>query len=371
MKYLVGDFLTGRRIQTIPDVISGTWAERLNAADSLSCTVPLNDPGVRKLGLPQSATPWKSFLAAIDGTTVLAFGPVLGHSYAENENQELTITAGGVWDWFTDKRLLLPELAGRLPSDPTTDTNLVSSLQGIAVQWVTQALSITGANIPMVLPSVIGGTNERNEAGANMAFVGERLTQLTQVEGGPDIKFAGRFTTDMLGIETVMQVGTPTQPQIFGAIRPTFNVGLPQSSVSNFKLTTDGSHMGSRAFASGGRGSDEVLITQSDDSTLPDAGYVFMEMVDSSHSTVSEGPTLQGYSDELVVAGRKPVITFTFDHALDRIPSISGFNVGDYANVKIKNNGYLPDDTYVSRIVGRSGDAQGKKVSLTFQAVQG
>lgn len=384
VKFMIANLLDGRRIQTIPDVISGSWSEKLNAADSLSCTVPLNDPTIRRLGLANSATSGKSVLIAADGDTVLAAGPIWLHDF-EDDGQRLTLTAAGMWSYF-DHRTLLPLLAGRLPSDPTVTTRFTNvsvdpddpwptdtrkSLQGIARALVLQAQSWAGGNVPVILPAEIPGTAERTYKGSDVAFIGERLSQLTQVDGGPDIKFQPRFTADRLGVEWVMLIGTPTQPQIFGAIEPRFNVGLKRSSVSGLKVRVDGSGLGSQAFASGGNAADKVLITQSNDSTLLGAGFPLLELVDSGHSTVSELPTLQGYSDELVVGGRKPVMTISFDHDTSRIPSLGGFNVGDYASLRVRNNSYLPDGSYRARIVGRSGDAQTRKVSLTFQAVVG
>lgn len=381
VKFMIANLLDGRKIQTIPDVLSGSWSEKLNSADALSCTVPLNDPVIRRLHLANSATPGKSVLIAADGNTILAAGPIWGHDY-QDDGRQLTLIAEGMWSYF-DHRVLLPLLAGRLPSDPTVTTRYTNvsvdpndpwptdtrkSLQGIARALVAQAQTWTGGNVPVILPAEIAGTAERTYKGSDLAFVGERLAQLTQVDGGPDIKFQPRFTADKMGVEWVMLIGTPTQPQIFGAIEPTFNVGLKKSSVSGLKVSVDGSGLGSQAFASGGNASDQVLITQSNDATLTNAGFPLLELVDSNHSSVTELPTLQGYSDEMVVGGRKPIMTFSFDHDTSRLPFLPGFNVGDYAKLKIRNNAYLDDGTYRVRITGRSGDAQTRKVALTFQA---
>lgn len=379
VKWLIGDLLTGRRIQTV-QVLSGSWSEVLNGAGDISCTVTLRDPVVRRLGLRESALAGKAFLAAVDGDTVLQAGPIWTHDW-DAGSQHLTLNGLGMWSYW-DHRALLPLLAGRLPSDPTVTTRFTNvstdpddpwasdtrkSLQGIARAYVAQAQLWTGGNVPVVLPTEIAGTAERTNKGADLAFVGERLKQLTQVLGGPDIMFTPRFTSGMDGIEWVMRIGTPTEPLLSSLQEVNFNIGLKDSSVSNLKVGVDGTGLGSQAFAAGGRSADDVLTTVSTDPTLTDAGFPLLDLVDSSHSTVSEVPTLQGYSDELVLLGRKPVQTWSFDHTVAQRPFLGSFNAGDFARVRVKDDPYLGDDSFRLRVLSRSGNAVGKKVHLEFQ----
>jgi len=364
VQWLIGDLRTGKRIQTLP-VLSGSWSEVLNSSGDISCTTTLNDPVVARLGLRESAMPGKAFLAAVEGDTVLQAGPIWAHDW-DVTTRHLTLTGAGMWSYF-DHRLVLPVLAGRLPSDPTTDTNLISSLQGIARALVAQAQSWTGGNVPVILPTEIVGTNVRNEAGANLALVGERLQQLTQVQGGPDIMFTPRFNTALDGIEWVMRIGTPDLPLLSSLQEVVFNVGLAKSSVSGLKVNVDGTLLGSQAFASGGRSAERVLISVSTDSTLTDSGFPLLDLVDSSHSTVEDVSTLQGYSDELVLRGRRPVQKWSFDHDVSRRPFLGGFNAGDFARVRITRDPYIEDGAYRLRILARSGDAVGRKVHLEFQ----
>ncbi len=379
VKWLIGDLLTGKRIQTL-QVLSGSWSEVLNRAGDISCTATLKDPVVARLGLRESAMPGKAFLAAVEGDTVLQAGPIWAHDWDAN-TRHLTLTGAGMWSYF-DHRVLLPLLAGRLPSDPTVTTRFTdasvdpddvwptdtrTSLQGIARALVAQAQSWTGGNVPVILPTEVTGTAERTYKGADLAFVGERLKQLTQVLGGPDIMFTPRFNTARDGIEWVMRIGTPTVPLLSSLQEVVFNVGLRESSVTNLKVNVDGSRIGSQAFGAGGRQSDEVLTTVSTDSTLTDAGFPLLEVVDSSHSTVNMAGTLQEYSDELVLRGRKPIQTWSFDHAVASRPFLGAFNAGDFARVKVTGDPYIEDGSYRLRVLSRSGDAVGKKVHLEFQ----
>lgn len=368
--FIIGDLLTGRRIQTL-SVESGTWTDVLNAVGEVQVTVSLRDPDTLKLGLAESALPGKAFLAAVDGDTVLQAGPIWLHDWNADEGT-LRLVASGMWSYF-DHRTLLPVLAGRLPSDPTTDTNFsiaggtASSLQGIVRALVAQAQTWTGGNVPVVLPTAIAGTSERAYRGIDLAPVAQRIREITQVEGGPDVRFRPRWTTDKLGIQWLLEIGTPTEPELFSAVRPVFNVGVADSSVSAFRVNVNGTQLASQSFATGGRSTDMSLVATATDATLTNAGFPLLESVDSSHSTVELVSTLQGYANEMVLKGRKPTQTWSFTHNLRTQPFLGSFSSGDYALVRVKGDHYIRDGEYVLRITSRTGEAEGKTVSLTFQ----
>jgi hypothetical protein len=380
-QFFIGNLLTGRRIQSLR-AIQGSWSSSLNAAGELACTVSLRDPVMRRLGLRESALVGKTFLAAFDRDTGLQAGPIWVHDWDDDAGQ-LTLIAGGMWTYF-DHRVLLPVLAGRQPSDPTTDTRYMpidsdpessypwptdtrKSLQGIARALVQQAQSWTGGNVPVLLPAEIAGDQEREYRGVDVARVGERLAQLTQALGGPDIRFTPRWTSDRLGVEWVMEIGTPTEPLLFSQLEPVFYSGVKKQSVTKLRKKTNGTQLASQAFGPGGAADDKALVSVSTDSTLLDAGFALYDTVDQTRSTVSDLATLQDYSDELVLRGRTPTEEWSFTHNLSRRPFISAFNVGDFAKVRVSNNLYIENKEHRLRIIGRSGDLKGETVDLVLE----
>lgn len=382
VRFLVGDLLTGKRIQWL-QVDSGSWSEVLNDSGDVTCTVPLSDPDNAVLGLRESAAVGKAFLAAVDGDLVLQAGPIWSHGW-DDTTQTLTLVAAGMWSYF-DHRVLLPVLTGITPTDAAADTRfspVVSdpddpgypwavdtqqSLQTIAKRLVQQAQTWTNGNVPVILPSEVAGTAARWYKGSALALVGQRLRELTGVEGGPDIMFTPRWTTDRLGIEWVMRIGTPTQPLLFSPQRQNFHLGLDHSSLSNLKVKVDGSRLASTGFASGGRSDGRGIVTVSPDATLTNAGYPALDLVES-RSTASEESTLQEYSDELVLRGRQPITTWSFSHDLSREipPNLEAFNAGDFAVVTVHHSAYLEERPYVMRLLSRDGDISSNRVNLTF-----
>jgi hypothetical protein len=215
--------------------------------------------------------------------------------------------------------------------------------------------------------------------GTDFKPVGEALTDITNLVDGCELNFAPRFTSDKLGVEWVLQTGTVEQPLIFSMSEPVWNVTVPGTPVSNLTIDEDASALGSIGWESGGRASDDVLVARSYDSSLVDAGYPLMELIDSSHTDVVEQATLDSYAQTLVVRGRTPGDSWSFTvqaHPLDDQgglagPQLGGYNVGDYCRLVfeafdgVHGDPYIPGGSYRQRIVGLKGDEVGNTVDIT------
>lgn len=363
LRFLVGDFLTGRRIQWVP-ALDGDWSEVLNGAGSVSCTVSLRNRYVKRLDLPNSATEGKSFLAAVDGDAVLQAGPIWAHD-EDDDRRRLTLLASGAWSYF-DHRTILPYPTTD-PADAEADTNLVSSLQGIARAWVEQAQSWPNGDVPVILPDAIPGTNERNETGANLASLGKRLAQITQVEGGPEIQFAPRFQENREGVEWVMRIGTPDEPRLFSPQDVIFRTNVPESSVSGLRVRTSGTNIATRAYAAGGRSDDKVLIRYAENADLIGQGFPALDVVDASFQTVIEGDTMQAHANDRRAYGSRRIVTMSFDHNILKRPFLYSFSVGDFARVHFTDHPYFGTGSQRMRIIARRGSAKSKKVRLDLQ----
>jgi hypothetical protein len=363
LRFLIGTFLTGRRIQWVP-ALDGEWSEVLNGAGSVSCTVSLRNRYVKTLDLPNSATEGKSFLAAVDGDTVLQAGPIWAHEF-DDDRRRLTLLGSGAWSYF-DHRTILPYPTTD-PADAAADTNLTSSLQGIARAWVEQSQGWPNGDVPVILPDEIPGDADRNEAGANLARVGERLSQITEVEGGPEIQFKPRFQENREGVEWVMRIGTPDEPRLFSPQDVIFRTNVPESSVSGLRVRTSGTNIASRVYASGGRTSDTVLIRYAENPGLLAQGFPALDAVDASFQTVTEADTMQAHANDLRDYSSGRVVSVSFDHSILKRPYVYSFTVGDFARVHFTDHPYFGTGVQRMRIVGRRSDAQSKKVRLDLQ----
>jgi hypothetical protein len=372
---IIGDLRTGRNLVYLPasGVTALTWDVSRNQADSVSATFNLADDDTRKLGIPAAATPGAAFLVVVIDGVPVAGGPVWIWNYSK-ANRTLKVTGKGMWSYF-DHRVLIPLVAQSTPVvDPVSgepygvmNTNLVGLSYGtIAKRLVATALAFTGGHVPVVLPADEVGPYQRSYLGTDLAMVGERLQQLTEVINGPDIAFTPRFTTDGQGMEWVMRTGTLDQPNLAGTTEHVWDYSVPEPSIADLEVTLDATNLVSRYWLSGGRSDDRTYIERADDLSLLNAGFPLLE---ASGSSDAETPALlQSKAREQVRIGRTPRSQWSFRVRADGDPKVTDVGVGDYCRVIIANDDVIPDsgpEGYRRRIAGMSGDIDGDWVKIT------
>lgn len=381
-RWFLCDLVTGRQLLDLP-VLDGTWSLQLNAPGQMECTLNLEDPDIRALNLRNSASPIKSVLGVVEHGVLVEAGPIWARSY-DRDNQKLKLSAKGVWSVF-DHRLILPNAAATLPvtqftvpdpsdntgvkqmPNPAVATHLTNLWLGtIAKQLIQQAFSWTGGALPVILPPDFSGTNVRNFEGAEFKSLGEAITQLTQVDGGPDILFTPQLTSDSLGIQWIMRVGTPTQPLLYADNGVTFDMSVPESRITNLTVDEDASAMASISWATGGRSGDTVLVSRASETAHLAAGYPLLEVLDSSHSDVVIQSTLDTYAVENLSYGSGPVEVWKFHAELDGSPQFSEYTIGDIVNIVIgkTTDPYLVPGTYRQRIISLAGDHKSTQVQV-------
>ncbi|ODA89820.1 hypothetical protein ATY41_04015 [Leifsonia xyli subsp. xyli] len=359
----------------------------------------MQDPDVQALDLRNTASKGKAFLGVVEDDTIKACGPIWTRSYNQPD-RTLQIGAKGLMSLF-DHRLVIPLLAESLDvtqwtipdlADNTkTIANPLLTTQYTAIWWgtmakrlVQQTLARTGGNLPIVFQAdEIDGVADHTKTylGVDFKPVGEALKQLTELQGGVEINFAPRFTTDGLGVEWFMQTGTVAQPLIYAKSVSSWNVTVDDSPVSDFQIDEDGTMLGSFSWGTGGRQADDVLVSRAYDSTLIDQGFPMMEIVDSSHSTVSIQSTLDKYAAQNAINGRGSEETWSFtvearptdDDGNPAGPWVNSYNVGDFCDITIApyhpttgvGDPYLTSGgTFRRRIVSISADEKGETVKI-------
>lgn len=381
-RWFLADLRTGRQILDLP-VLDGTWSVQLNSPGQLDCTLNMQDPDIRALGLRNASSPAKTVLAVVEHDVLVEAGPIWARTY-DRDTQKLKLSGKGIWSLF-DHRMIEPLLAASIgvnqfvipdPSDtkgvktmpnPNVATHISNVWLGtIAKRLVAQAETWSGGDLPIVYPPDDLGINVRNFEGAEFKSVGEAITQLTQVDGGPDIMFQPQLTADRLGIQWEMRIGTPTQPQLYAQTSVVFDMSVPESRITNLSVAEDASAMGSVSWATGGRAADSVLISRASASTLLDAGYPLLEVLDSSHSDVTVQSTLDAYAVENLVFGSGPVEIWKFNTELDGSPDFSEYTVGDVVQIVVgeTSDPYLVPGTYQQRIVSLAGDHRSTVVQV-------
>lgn len=379
LRYLIGDFRTGRGLLDIP-ITAGPWERQRNAPGTIEATLNLADPTVRALDLRNLTSPVKTFLAVLNGDTFIEAGPIWRRQVTSSK-REVTLSAVGMWSYF-DHRYLLPLAAratdfyipdrskdaepGDLIPNPALDTNLAGlSLGTIAKRWVQQARTWGGGDVPVVFMPDEFGIHERNTPAVDFQNLGDSLHDLTDLEDGPDIEFRPLWTDDGQGVEWLLRTGTNAEPRLRSKQVHLWDFSAPKPGVKNLDIDEDATNLVSTAWTTGGRSSNTALVSHVYADTLPDAGYPMLEDVDSTHSTVSRLSTLNGYGRERLRVDSKPRQFFTFDAATDRAPYLNDLNVGDLCDIRIGRHDWLPRDTYRAEIASISGDHHARFVKIT------
>jgi hypothetical protein len=348
LRWFLADLRTGRQILDLP-VLSGRGQRLLNRPETLEVSVDLRDTDVVALQTRNTTAPGKTVLACAVGNVVLGAGPIWARQYDRND-AKLTLSAKGLWSYY-DHRHILPLLAATVGAsewtvpDPANEGGtmpnplLKTALTGwelgtIAKKLVEQAHLWTGGEVPVVFEADRVGVHERNYEGPEFKQLGDVLSQLQEVDGGPDVRFLPRYTADLLGIEWVLETGTEATPLLGSSVTHRWDVTAPESPVSNLSIREDATSLADLGWATGGRAADETLVARAYASTLVDLGYPLFE-TQSTHGTVVEQPTLDAHAAHLTGYGAAPVEVWSFDVDAESQPFFGAYFEGDYIELDI------------------------------------
>jgi hypothetical protein len=353
---IAGELRTGRILATLP-ASDGTWTQVLNTAGAVDATVQLrgeNGPAARRLLPYLEAT--RCYLAAVtDDGRVLEAGPIWKATFDDNAGS-LKLGASGLWSLW-DHRKAIPVLAdGTRVQDAVLSWSGVS-LGTIAKKLVETAVAHTGGSLPVVLPDDVAGTATRTYPGYELAWVGDRLQELTQVDGGPDVAFEPRLTADGLSVEWVMRTGTDDDPLLHqeGADW-IWDRGATKGGVTSLGVDVDATGMAQRAWAIGSGTEVDLMVGEADWTAPLDAGYPLLE-TDASYTSVIDQGTLDAHALGLVLYAQRPWATWSLGVRADASPTLGEYRPGDWCAVHVPpDHGYLPEGEYRTRVLSFSGD---------------
>lgn len=374
-RWVVGELLTGQ-ITAELDVSSGKWARVLNGAGSVSSTVPLtssyDSSGKRILDLRLHTSQWRSFIASIDVESgrVHEAGPIFGRPYNADTGQ-VEIAGAGMWAYLYRRVLARPLLPGQRLPDVSLDFMPTDGLsKGTIVKRMLELMaSHPYGALPIDLPPDSPGSTERHYPGHDGALIGDRVKQMTEVLNGPDVMFEP-YLFDDEHIRWNARIGTEEDPYVHSSGKETFQYSAPRSPASGLTTQEDSSRLTTRDFELGGGQTDEVLAGMAENTSLLERGWPLLESV-VNRSSVSELSTLDDYAAERVVLGERPTELWTLKFSPRERPFVQAYNVGDFSQLKIKNDLWIPDGDYDVRIVGMSGDELDNEVGVTFQETTG
>lgn len=390
---LVGELRTGRRLVSLP-YVDGSWSIAAGSAGDITVRIPLLAADYRRLDaqitggmwpgadvypseetfpravvtrwvpgpkprrdIKAATEPTRTFMAVLADDRVVAAGPIWTQDW-DQDNGTLELKALGLASLW-DHRLVLNHLvnmqqAGAVAASSLSYSGL--SLGTIAKRLVQEAQAHTGGTVPVVFPDDEAGTNDRTYPGYELATVGQRLSELSEVEGGPEMEFQPRLTADRTGVEWVMRVGTTAEPQLAQAgLDWMVDTSVPRGNLGGLSVNVDASAVANRAFAKGSGSDEATLISRpGTDPAQWAAGYPLLESA-SSYSSVIEQATIDAHAAGDVEANNRPWQTWRLKVPVDG--RVGTARPGDWWKVRVgEDHVFLDAGLYRSRMASMSGD---------------
>lgn len=381
MKLFVGDMVTGRNIIPIP-ARDGDWEIRRNREGSLSCDITLSAKAHRRLDLRQNAAPGRTYLAIGEGDHLFGGGPIWDHTY-DDDTRRLHLEAEGIWSML-NRRFIMPAAVETLsllltsgddegkPNPAVATLFTGQSWPAIVRRILQQGFARAGGQLPIVFGPDGVGAHDKSYDSAAFKPQGEALTDLTELIDGPEIEFRPEFMPDSRGVQWRALVGDDAKREISrGGLPHRFDFSVPLRTVRKLGVKLSARELSAEAWATGGRQSAVALIARAASNELLAKGYPRMESLSAAHSTVERQATLNAYAEDDLDLGSGLAEWWSFETNIDHVPKVGTFTLGDYCDVVIRNNAYLPDGKHRRRIAAMSGSLRSRWVKVTTDEVVG
>jgi hypothetical protein len=354
----------GRHLADL-NVTKATWTQTIGAPDQLKFDVPAWTSAMSKLDLDNLVTSVKTVIAVVDDGIFRAAG-IVGDPDFDDDNGILQLSGIG-WESMMQSRFVLPEPMGDLigpDGKPVTtyDTNLSGWEYGTLIKkLIVQGRQHPAWRPPWVFEADRVGTREKFWAAADLKNLGEAVEDISNLEGGPEYDFVSRWD-GAFGIEAFVRTGTDDDPELSSQLEYAFGIRGKNPSARKLKQKLVSSYLTSRVYMTGGKSDDRMLVSRADDETLLDLKFPFRETVDTSHSTVSEQPTLDSWATRRLAQGQRLGKFWTFEVRKDLAHQM---RKGDWCTLQVRGSYMIPDGIYRRRVVALSGDVASRWFTVT------
>lgn len=333
-----------------------TWLQQINNPGSITWRTVVDGTVLTKDELiTYRQGEWRFGIALCYGTGsandfICQAGPITASVDVSESPPIVQFGAMGFWGMLNACYQVNPTWNGAAVTSASggSDTTYTSSLQGIASLLATDAITPCAAigrgTLPLDVPAPIAGANVRNYFGYEFASAGQRLSELTQVQNGPDVLFAPYFSAPGV-IRHKMVIGNPTIVQPGNPL--VFNY---PGNVRTVLTSRDASRLTTFQVAVGNGLQDLALWGKAQDATLTAAGWPSLFSADSAHVDVTDQATINAWAQGDLGLNGRPVETWA---TVVRIDSGFGtFTPGVQANYGLQDHPFKRDGVYNQRVVG-------------------
>lgn len=329
------------------------WTRALNTGSGGEAIFYCDDTEVAETINETTMAPWKRILVMEYYGVVIYAGFIVDTDY-DHSDRVLRVAHEDVWS------VLIRRIMANIVADGVQATSLVfnnTTLKTLAKQAVYQGQNDAARfNLPISLPSDVGGGVNRTYKGYQLPTVSSVLADLIDDEGGPDVDFAPRWIGD----------GQLSWEMRSGAVDTglwEWDVTAEKSQASGLKYKTDGSLMANRVVAVGEGSEKKMLLRVEDQSATSDFLPLDALVQHKEKGKASELPTVaRGY----LAAHNKPTKQVGMDVQMNEEFSVNQLELGGTVRWKVEKDPFLTDGWRSSRLIEYSGDLT-DKVHLEFQ----
>jgi len=338
--YLAADRATGRLLAELP-LRSVQYDLRVNDAATLQCELIL-DEAPSAVDLTGSV---RTSILVNRGDSLMFGGTIWGRQYtASTRTMRLDV---GDTQSYLDAHVLI-----------TSDLNYKQVDQlAIARSLVQYANAKTGVALnPTYTGTTVSGVRrDRSYLGADGAPVGQRLKELSALEGGFDFRWVPYWDNGVGSVvRRALQLGYPTLGRTYPTSQLVFEMDV---DTIDYGWTEDGQTVASTVYTTGAVKEGSPANAQpprytADDPTVRVAGYPRMEAAES-FSDITTPSVLAAHARGKLALTRMPLQTFTLtiaSIAASAAPQLGEYLPGDHCLTRIPRGDGLY--RYGAEIVG-------------------
>lgn len=381
---LAYDTTTGRVVREMPLAVEPTWDSRLNDVGGGGFACPLKVSDDWDTYIHEASRPYRySFAVMLSGTPtdspIPQAGPLVGYTPDEEPPQggvaKVQFAFKGIWQILM-RRLMTTRTWNPATASITDDSadlnienNSLANIAAVLIDFATTQQFRAGSTLPLdVVPAFPTDNNERHYHGYDMISFGQRLQELTQVDGGPDVFFQPYLTT-FNGYRQIRHrpvVGNPYIVQPGVPLRFDYRSNLVKVAVNGV-----GDDTSTAAFVKGTGNESAQQYGYATDASLTSMGWPLLDYVDSGHTSTLQQSTLDAWAradvdllSNLPEQWKATVLT-------EADPRLGSYIPGHFMSYNILDHHWIPDGLYTWRLLGlaRSGQTQAGTVEQSVQTL--
>lgn len=348
------DGVTGKHVLRLP-YTGAKWSDSLNDAGSLQVDVDYSSTAA-SADLRSRLPLWRTILALQDSKGIRHAGYLTNKTW-DAGNRRLSLTCGGGMTIMTrrlvlDHRLNAGWRDGEFVSDEETPPDMMMlHMQGTYPDIIRGLVAETmrWAPLPIELPAYQGGSLYRNYYAWDMAYVYDRIQDITRLQHGPDVRM-----DPIMHDDGSMSFRLVSRSEIVDHTWR-WNTKLPRVRVIVDSEDAAGADMTTQVYATGGKAEDKIVMARR---YVSPPGGMLLQSVDTTHTTDSDLASLQSYAMADLSQNAWP------DQPLKlQVGSETPVRVGDWVDLRVVDD-YLGDQLLQLKITGVDGDASNDWLSL-------